>query len=65
MSVSSQSAIASSRPASIVTSIIGATSIISDRPLFTVSKWPARLPLSTAEIYAGESGASVLVSYQL
>ena len=31
----------------------------------SVSRYPARLPLSTVEIYAGASGARVRVSYQL
>ena len=32
---------------------------------FTASKCPARLPLSTVEMYCGSSGSRVLVSYQL
>jgi hypothetical protein len=34
-------------------------------PARSVSRYPARLPLSTVEMYAGLRGASVLVSYQL
>ncbi len=32
---------------------------------FTAIRWPARLPLSTVEMYCGKSGSSVFVSYQL
>jgi hypothetical protein len=35
------------------------------RPARSVSRWPARLPLSTVETYPGRSGCSVRVSYQL
>ena len=35
------------------------------RPGARVSRWPARLPLSTAETYMGSSGARSAVSYQL
>ena len=35
------------------------------RPAASVSRWPARLPLSTVETYSGRSGSSVRVSYQL
>ena len=34
-------------------------------PAASVSRWPARLPLSTVETYSGRSGSSVRVSYQL
>ena len=34
-------------------------------PARKVSRWPARLPLSTVETYSGGSGCSVCVSYQL
>ena len=36
-----------------------------DRPGASVSRWPARLPLSTDETYIGCSGARLMVSYQL
>ncbi len=38
---------------------------ISRHALARTIRWPARLPLSTVEMYAGSSGARVRVSYQL
>ena len=35
------------------------------KPCCIVSRWPARLPLSTVDIYLGDNGDSVIVSYQL
>ena len=35
------------------------------KPGRNVNRWPARLPLSTEEMYRGDSGLSDKVSYQL
>src|SRR5436190_11766838 len=37
----------------------------SNRPCFSVIKWPARLPLSTVDMYLGFNGDKEFVSYQL
>ncbi|KFB67212.1 MAG: hypothetical protein CAPSK01_003329 [Candidatus Accumulibacter vicinus] len=41
------------------------SSASASRPARRVNRWPARLPLSTVEMYKGGSGRSVSVSYQL
>jgi hypothetical protein len=44
---------------------MGTVSTACVSPDRSASRYPARFPLSTVEMYAGASGASVRVSYQL
>ncbi|EXI71312.1 MAG: hypothetical protein AW07_03755 [Candidatus Accumulibacter sp. SK-11] len=54
----------SPRPSNICVDTI-LSSARASRPARKVSRWPARLPLSTVEMYLGGSGCKVSVSYQL